>query len=144
MTSHHLAKGGETIETNTGPVFVRQVTPAELLDYLQAEAQGEEAVLAMVCHPPPDLRALDLDSYEALLEADQRQNFTHARRREDRETGRARRTLEALKANNPALHARLEAEQAKLLESTLSSLAPSPVAAGAGANSPAKPPSPSS
>lgn len=142
-TSHHLAQGGETIETNTGPIFVRQVRPVEILDYLRAEAESEEAVLALVCDPPPDLSALDMESYEALIEADQRQNFTHARRREARETERAQRTLAALKANNPDLYARIEAEQVKLLESTLSSLAPAHGASAPGAPSPAKPPSPS-
>lgn len=151
-TDLQTAAGGEIVDCiydgREVAIFVRQVTPGQLLDYLRAEAIGEEKVLRMVCalkdFPDPiDLDKLSLDAYEALIEADARQNFTHARRREAREAARARRTMEGLAASNPELHARLTAEQGKALESMLSLLKPSPEAAAAGESVPTTPPSPS-
>jgi len=144
-TPLQIAAGGETVESPSGPLFVRQIAASELMAYLRAEAEGEEAVLRMVVRSidgsSVDIGALDLDTYEALIEADQRQNFTHARRREAREAERAARMLENLREQNPALAQRLETEQARLLALMLSSAVPSPSGSGAGESAPPKPPS---
>lgn len=108
--------------------FVRQVRPTELVSYLRAEATGEEDVLRLVVSigdEPIDLDALNLPSYEALIEADQRQNFTAARAREKRETVRAARQLATLRESDPDSYRALQKRQVAAMESLLGSLEPS-------------------
>ncbi len=147
-----IVAGGEYINAATQAggtlrVFVRQVKPSELLAYLESEAISEERVLAMVCRDesgnPVDLDELTLEGYEALIEADQRQNFTAARKREKREGERAARQMEALRETNPAMHAKIIESMGAEMKSIISSLTPQPEGAEAGGNSPQKPPSPS-
>ena len=136
----HILVGGETIDITLpdgtkSSAFVRQVKPSELPAYLEAEARGEEAVLTMVATidgQPIDPDALTLDSYELLIEADQRQNFIAARKREKREGERAGRMLDSLKTANPSLHAKLIKNMETETLSLISSLTPSPEAAAAG------------
>lgn len=118
--------------------FVRQVRPTELTEYLRREAAGEDDILALVATfdgDPIVLEDLDLDSYDALIEADQRQNFTAARRKEEREAARAARQMAMLREFDPGAYQRLEAAQVEATESLLSSLAPSASEQGAGAKS---------
>ena len=127
-------------------IFIRQVKPSELLAYLEAEAGGEEAVLRLVASrdgQPLDLDTLSLDSYEALIEADQRQNFTAARKREKREGERAARMLDSLKVANPEMHAKIMQTMGAETQSLISSLTPSPAAAAPGKTAPQESPSPS-
>jgi hypothetical protein len=129
---HHIVAGGEevpvTIAGRSLRAFVRQVRPTELDDYLRAEEQGEEAVLAMtttVEGQSVDPDALSLEDWEALVAADERQNFTYARAREKRVAARAERQLAQLRAANPDLYKRLQAKQETAMESLISSLEPS-------------------
>jgi hypothetical protein len=143
-TPTQIIAGGESVpvELDDGTkttVFVRQVKPSELAAYIEAEAKGEAAVLAMTAGID-DLDTITLDSYDALIEADARQNFTHARKREQREGERAARLMDALKRSNPDLHAELMAQAKRETQSLLSSLTPLPEVAEAGGSSPAKQP----
>jgi len=141
-TSDDLINGGELLDLplRTGKevrVYVRQVTASELLSYLKAEAEGEEAVLAMTCRVAGSDEAIDLDtltleSYEALLAADQRQNFTAARAREKREAARAARQMAVLRETDPELYRKLQRQQEQAMESLLSSLEQLPSESGAG------------
>lgn len=143
-TDAQVLAGGEEVPIcyRGQPVvaWVRQVTPRELLDYLRSEAEGEEAVLALVVRiegePEVDLDQVDLEGYEALIEADRRQNFTHARRREERETARAMRQLQQLRDSDPETYRKVQQMQGQALESLLSQLGPSVPEPGAGAKSP--------
>lgn len=140
-TPAQILAGGETIETRAaGTVFVRQVKPTEVIRYLQAEAEGEEAVLTLVCRredgQPFALDDLSIDEYEAALEVDRRQNFTAARKREAREADRAARQMAALREQNPDAYAQLVKKQSEVMGSMFSSLVPSQPDAGAGSNAP--------
>lgn len=145
-TSDDLINGGELLDLplRTGKevrVFVRQVTASELMRYLQAEAEGEEAVLAMTCRVAGtdeviDLDTLTLESYEALLAADQRQNFTAARAREKREAARAARQMAVLRETDPELYRKVLRQQEQAMESLLSSLEQLPSGSETGNTSP--------
>lgn len=142
VTEAQVIAGGEIVEINyrgaKTTAFVRQVRPTELTQYLQAEATGEEAVLAMVATGSDgdtiDLNELDLASFEALIEADQRQNFTAARAKEKRETARAGRQLAILREGDPDTYRELQKKQTAVMESLLSSLGPSSPEQGAGSS----------
>lgn len=142
-TEAQILAGGEEIELvyngRQATAFVRQVKPSELTEYLRREAEGDDSVLSMVVTVNGEgiaLDAVDLDSYEALIEADKRQNFTHARRKEERETARAVRQMELLRNADPESYRKMQAAQGKAMESLLSSLVPSPPVPEAGGKSP--------
>jgi hypothetical protein len=131
-TDSQIIAGGEEVAVQyrgqPATAFVRQIRPTELTRYMQAESAGEEDVLKFVARisgEPVDLDALDLPSYELLLEADQRQNFTAARAREKREIARAARQLQVLRDSDPDTYRALQRKQSAAMESLLGSLAQS-------------------
>lgn len=135
--------GGEEVAVvyhgQPATAFVRQVKPTELADYLRREAKGENDILELVATidgAAVDLSALGLDSYDALIEADQRQNFTAARRKEKREAARAARQLAVLRETDPTTYKQLHGMQEKAMESLLSSLGQSVSGQGVGQKSP--------
>lgn len=137
-TGQQIIAGGELVPVTvadtgeTCSVKVSQLRPSQLDAYLQAELQGELGPIGFVTGlSVAELDTFTLDSLEALLEADLRQNFSYARRYEKRRAEAAARQFEALRAVAPE---QFDALQQKLAEL----LSPSP-ASSPGSQPPAAP-----
>lgn len=126
-TGQQIIVGGESVQcvSSTGEpstVFVRQLRPSELGAYVEAEAKGE--LFPLILTTGLGLEELDdisLDSIEALIEADARQNFTHARRHEKRRAAVVERQLDVLRVQSPEAYAKMQDAVCGLWKSPASS-----------------------
>lgn len=137
-TDAQIAVGGEPVSVINRAdgalrsIFVAQLRRSQIEGYLAAEAQGELALLSYITgRPVEELDNLTLDSVEALVAADRRQNFSCARAVEQRRTEAGLRALEGLRAEMPERYAQILADLEKASPSPASShvsfsTAPSP------------------
>lgn len=141
-TGPQIIAGGETVAAamrngTTRAIFVAQCRPSQLDGYLAAEAQGDLGPIGFVTGlSSAELDELSLAGLEALLEADLRQNFSYARRYEQRRAEAAARQFEALRLVAPEQFEALRVKLAELLSPSLDSSPASPPPAAAGAPPP--------
>lgn len=142
ITDQQILAGGarvsvKTLQGEALEIFVRQMKVSELTDYLRAEAKGDIPLLEQVTGQPQEvLESLTLDSFEALLEADRKQNFSYARQKEKREIERLARQMEQLQRTSPELYEEVKQKQKAAMESAILSLTPPPGSDLAGAPPP--------
>lgn len=110
MSAAEVLRGGAdvTVELAAGgteTVRVRQVRVRELEEYLRREMSGDMAIITWVTGKPDEwFDAITLDSWEALIAENQRQNFTAARRHEKRKIDKTVREMEAVAAGFPEIY----------------------------------------
>lgn len=131
ITDQEMIAGGarvsvRTLQGESLEIFVRQMKVSELADYLRAEARGDVPLLEQVTGQPKEvLESLTLDSFEALLEADRKQNFSYARQKEKRDMERLARQMEQLQRTSPEMYAEAQSQVKAAMESAILSLTPS-------------------
>lgn len=107
-TDAQILAGGESVTVTVRgaaalrTVFVPQLRRSQIEGYLAAELKGELALLAYVTgQTAEDLDNLALESLEALVAADRRQNFSYARAVEQRKIEAGLRALAGIREEMP-------------------------------------------
>ena len=132
ITQADLVRGGENVKIRIAPdyevktVMVRQIKAKEVDAYLEAESMGEEELLAFVTGLPKEaIEELYVDDLDKLTEANDRQNFTFARKRESRALERTAHQIKALEKINPKLYQEQMDKVRTAMDSAVSSVTPS-------------------
>lgn len=127
-TDAQILAGGESVTVTVRgaaalrTVFVPQLRRSQIEGYLAAELRGELQLLAYVTgQSVEELDNLSLESVEALVAADRRQNFSFARAVEGRQFEAGLRALAGLREEMPERYAALMAELGKASPSPASS-----------------------
>ena len=127
-TDAQILAGGESVTVTVRgaaalrTVFVPQLRRSQIEGYLAAELKGELALLAYVTgQTAEELDNLALESLEALVAADRRQNFSYARAVEQRQIEAGLRALAGIREEMPERYAAIMAELGQASPSPASS-----------------------